>query len=102
MGDTVTIRFRGKLERDVSRIDGTTITHNLEAVKVPTLTPAHVTCSDPTTAALLRTHPNVSAVVRSRFTAPAGRWAYVDDPAWTVTPVGRGFLADVVGTFPRA
>ena len=94
--NTITIKFRAK--RD-DFADG-------EGYKVPRLTHSHVTVAErDTVATIFLQNLNNEDVTRARLERLAGLTlpgvVYAAAPGdWTVTPVGRGFLAEVSVTRP--
>ena len=100
MGNTVTIRFRAKRDEF----------HGGEGYKVPTLTASHVSFADRDTLATLITgslgRARDNDMLKARLERFAGGFRLpgvvfdADPGAWTVTPVGKGFMADVSVTLP--
>jgi len=94
--NTITIKFRAKLD-DFAGGKG---------YKVPTLTASHVSIAErDTLAVLFMGSLNKPEFTKPRLKSYAGLdlpgvvWA--DSPGeWTVTPVGKGFMADVSITRP--
>lgn len=99
MPNTITIRFRAKR----ARFSGG------EGYKVPTLTTSHYSFGERDTVAITlgTAHDLPMALKRYGVELPGVVWVDPtnvtfagDQSAWTITPLGKGFMADVSATFP--
>lgn len=104
MPNSITIRFRAKR----AQFSGG------EGYKVPALTPSHYSFAERDTFATLvsQSRDLGQSLKRYGVTIPGVVWVDPSDPihqwpgqppldqsAWTITPIGNGFMADVSATF---